>query len=154
MVTYRKLIPLLACGIFLSFFAGTLAANASDPQMPNDICDDAFSPLGVPSHTFGSTVTATLDPVPNQSCGTSVTAPGVWYQVEGTGNTMTASTCDDGDPSTGSANYDTKISVFCADCDHLLCIGGVDDTAGCANFTTSFSWATPRSQWAYRRPQA
>jgi len=89
-----------------------------------------------------ATTGATIDEPPSIDCGTSVTAPGVWYTVVGTGNTMTAATCNDGNPGTGSANYDTKISVYCADCAVKECIGGVDDTAGCSGFSTQFSWPT------------
>jgi hypothetical protein len=53
----------------------------------------------------------------------------------GTGNTMTASTCNE-------ADYDTKISVFCADCEAPTCVAGVDDSSGCAGFTTSLPWAS------------
>ena len=110
----------------------------------NDDCEDAIGPLAVGSVTSGSTTTATVDEPPSLDCGTAVTAPGVWYSVVGTGNTMTASTCNDGDPSTGGANYDTKISVYCADCEVNECIGGQDDNfaEGCSGFTTKFSWPT------------
>jgi len=108
----------------------------------NDDCDDAIGPLAVGSVTPGSTSDATLDEPPSIDCGTAVTAPGVWYTVTGTGNTMTASACNDGNPATGSANYDTKISVYCADCELKECIGGVDDSAGCSGFSTRFSWPT------------
>jgi hypothetical protein len=110
----------------------------------NDICEDAAGPLAVDTVTPGSTLGATADEPPDIDCGTSVTAPGVWYDVIGTGNTMTASTCNDGDPSTGGADYDTKISVYCADCETKECIGGQDDNfpAGCAGFSTRFDWPT------------
>jgi hypothetical protein len=55
---------------------------------------------------------------------------------------MTASTCNDGDPATGSAAYDTKISVYCADCEVKECIGGQDDASGCSGFSTKFDWPT------------
>ena len=111
----------------------------------NDDCEDAIGPLAVGSVTSGTTTTASVDEPPDIDCGTAVTAPGVWYSVVGIGNTMTASTCNDSDPSTGSANYDTKISVYCADCDVKECVGGQDDNfgAGCAGFSTSFSFPHP-----------
>jgi len=109
----------------------------------NDICEDAIGPLEVDSVTAGSTSGATADEPPDIDCGTSVTAPGVWYTVVGTGNTMTASTCNDGNPATGSAAYDTKISVYCADCEVKECIGGQDDDlANCSGFSTKFDWPT------------
>jgi len=111
-------------------------------QADNDVCEDAIGPLAVDTVTSGSTTGATVDEPPDIDCGTSVTAPGTWYTVTGTGNTMTASTCNDGNPLTGNANYDTKISVYCADCETKECIGGVDDTAGCGLFSTKFDWPT------------
>jgi hypothetical protein len=111
--------------------------------LENDICEDAAGPLEAGDIVSGSTTGATLDEPPDIDCGTSVTAPGVWYDVIGTGNTMTASTCNDGNPDTGGANYDTKISVYCDDCEVKECIGGQDDDfANCAGFSTSFDWPT------------
>jgi hypothetical protein len=110
---------------------------------PGDICQDAGGPLFAGDIVSGTTTDATVDEPPDIDCGTSVTAPGTWYTVIGTGNTMTASTCNDGDPSTGGANYDTKISVYCADCEVKECIGGQDDDfVNCSGFTTSFDWPT------------
>ncbi len=109
----------------------------------NDLCEDATGPLPVGSVTMGSTSNATFDEPPDIDCGTTVTAPGVWYTVTGTGNTMTASTCNDGNPATGGASYDTKISVYCADCETKECIGGQDDDlANCSGFSTNFNWPT------------
>ena len=88
----------------------------------NDNCENAVGPLVVPSTIGGSTVLATIDDT-FPYCGTSITAPGVWYTATGTGNLMYASTCD-------YADYDTKISVYCPDCDVPVCVGGNDDTCG------------------------
>ena len=68
-------------------------------------------------------------------CGTSVTADGVWFTVDGTGGTMTASTCD-------QAGYDTKLNVYCADCDNFVCVNGNDDGPGCSAFTSEISWCS------------
>ena len=87
----------------------------------NDACANAAT-LGVPASTPGTTCGASVDDAP--FCGTSNTAPGVWYRVMGTGATMTATTCN------GGTDYDTKISVFCDDCPSLPCVGGNDDTVG------------------------
>ena len=97
----------------------------------NDDCANA-TPLGLGTIQT-STVGATVDVVP--FCGTSVTAGGIWYEVTGTGNTMSISTCNQN-------GYDTKLSVFCGSCDDLTCIAGVDDTAGCAGFSTTVSWCS------------
>ncbi len=101
------------------------------PPPANDNCEDATA-LSIPSVTDGTTEEATFDAAP--FCGTSNTAPGVWYSVTGTGTTITASTCN-------AANYDTKISVYCGSCDSLTCVTGLDDTAGCG-LTTELSWCS------------
>jgi hypothetical protein len=81
---------------------------------PNDDCEDA-EPLevgpGQKDCRDGTTINANVDPF---ECETPTTAPGVWYKVIGTGNTMTATTCEDWPPA--GADYDSKISVFCGDC--------------------------------------
>ncbi len=82
----------------------------------------------------GTTVGATFDEV--GTCGTTNTAPGVWYIVEGTGGVITVSTCD-------QASYDTKLSVFTNACDDTaVCIGGNDDGAGCSGFSSEFSFVS------------
>ena len=103
----------------------------------NDDCVDAEAILSVPSLTSGSTIGSSVWPEAF-SCGTSVgTGGGVWYTVTGTGNTMTATTCQ----AMGSADYDTKISVFCGDCGSLTCIDGNDDDGACgAAFTSTVDW--------------
>ncbi|RJP88647.1 MAG: IPTL-CTERM sorting domain-containing protein [Desulfobacteraceae bacterium] len=100
------------CLLFIT--AGTATAA--------DLCADAVGPLPVPSVTAGTTIGATVDAVPGGLCGTSVTAPGVWYMVIGTGGVMTVDTC-------GSA-YDSKLSVFSGGCAVLTCVGGNDDYCG------------------------
>jgi outer membrane murein-binding lipoprotein Lpp len=115
------------------------ATHKASAQPPNDDCGDAIL-VDVGSVTAGMTIGATFDNV--GFCGTSNTAPGVWYRVVGTGESSTASTCNDGNDSTGSADYDTKISVFSGDCGNLTCVTGVDDTQGCNGATTKVSWAS------------
>ena len=91
----------------------------------NDECADAIA-VSVDSVTSGTTIGANLDTVPDAFCGTGVTAPGVWYSLSTpVSQEITVSTCDG--TTGGSANYDTKISVFCNSCVDLLCIGGNDD---------------------------
>ncbi|MCC6477149.1 hypothetical protein IT157_08840 [bacterium] len=93
-----------------------LLLSLDDPPPANDDCFTAqyiepFSPV------TGNTSFATLDEV--AACGTSISAPGVWYYCFGTGNTMDVSTCLGG--------YDTKISVYTGDCSLLECVDGNDD---------------------------
>ncbi|MCA9243732.1 MAG: hypothetical protein KDA32_07265 [Phycisphaerales bacterium] len=86
----------------------------------NDDCADA---LGLSSTTaIGDTTSATDDIAP--TCGTTVSAPGVWYIMNGTGTNVTVTTCFD------DTNYDTKLNVYSGDCDNLVCVGGNDDDFG------------------------
>jgi hypothetical protein len=68
------------------------------------------------------------------ACGTSISAPGVWYVVQGTGFTMEVNTCH------ASSNYDTKLNVYSGSCDALVCVGGNDDAA--CPFNNLFSRVT------------
>lgn len=88
----------------------------------NDDCAAAI-PLALPSTVSGDTSGASGDAAP--FCGTSNTAPGVWYSVAGSGNNVTVSTCS------ANTGYDTKLSVYCQGCTELLCVGGNDDDFGC-----------------------
>lgn len=105
-------------------------SNPGDGPPSNDDCGGAIS-VAVGSLTVGSTVGANVDGLP--TCGTSITAPGVWYRVTGTGSTMTATTC------TTAPSYDTKLSVFCGDCGTLTCVGGNDDDCG---LLSTVSWCS------------
>jgi hypothetical protein len=66
----------------------------------------------------------------------------VWYTVIGTGNTITAATCNDGNPATGDAQYDTKLNVYCKGCDDLTCVTGTDDFPGCLGFSSLVTWCS------------
>ncbi len=107
------------CGFYQACTAGP----------PNDECVFAQD-AAVPSQVIASTVGATFDAAP--FCQTDNTAPGVWYRVMGTGNTIRASMC------TEFVDFDTKISVFCAGCGVLTCVAGNDD-GFCAGLPSTFS---------------
>jgi hypothetical protein len=112
----------------------------SQPAPPNDFCAQA-QPLSVPGVASGSTAFALQDSA--SYCGTSITGPGIWYSVSGTGHTLTASTC--------SINtlYDTKLNVFCGTCSDLSCIDGNDD-ASCSNGSAStISWCSVAGRTYY-----
>ncbi len=65
----------------------------------------------------------TEDLVPE--CGTSISAPGVWYSFTAGPGTVILSTC-------AEHGYDTKINVYSGPCDDLQCVAGNDDgPAGC-----------------------
>ncbi len=100
--------------------AGDFLLTLSQAVPPaGDTCDDA-TPLNVPDFTTGTTVGAGVDS-DFDTCGTPISAPGVWYSITGTGSTITVSTCN------ASTDYDSKISVYCASCDEPTCVGGNDD---------------------------
>ncbi|MBO3117810.1 T9SS type A sorting domain-containing protein [Winogradskyella sp. DF17] len=98
----------------------------------NDLCADATL-IACGDTISGSTADATFDDV--GTCGTSNTANGVWYRFVGIDGEATISTC-------GTANFDTKISVFTGVCDDLTCVDGNDDGTGCADFTSELTIAT------------
>ncbi len=98
----------------------------------NDRCQDAI-PVAVPSETTGSTRNSRFDGV--GTCSTTNTSPGVWYKVIGTGRKLRASTCNAG------SSFNTKLSIFCADCDALTCISGNNDNC------TGFGPALSTVQW-------
>ena len=104
------------------------------PPLTNDLCVDAI-PVAVPSQTDGTTIGATNDNV--GTCDTSNTAPGVWYSVVGTGNTITVTTCND------CTDFDTKLGVFCAGCDNLNCVAGNDDNcASPSGLLSTVTWCS------------
>lgn len=111
------------------------SAGPGDGAPVNDDCGGAL-PVEVGVVTSGSTAGATVDG--SEACGTSISAPGVWYSVTGTGNTMTASTCG------AFFGYDTKVTVYCGDCDGLTCLGGNDDdcATGASSLLSTVSWCS------------
>jgi len=110
----------------------TVCETAECPPVPeNDACADALDVGPLPaSVTFDNTL---ADSDVTDPCGVA-SGPfnAVWYTVVGTGNTMTATTCND-----GTRVSDTKISVWCGTCNDLNCIDGNDDNCGQFNFFSS-----------------
>ena len=108
----------LECGDYI------LTISPPPPTIANDFCGDAI-PVACNSSTTGTTVGSTFDNV--GTCGTSNTAPGVWYSIVGNGDFFEISTCD------VATNYDTKLSVFSGTCGNLVCVTGIDDDFSCVN---------------------
>lgn len=115
-----------------------------NPVAPPPVNDDVLAPLPVNCGdvVFGSTDQATPDGA--ATCGTSNTAPGVWYVFIGTGDQVTITSCAAG------TNYDTKISVYDASfftgaVSSLVCVDGDDDDPGCS-FSSSRSTVVFQSQ--------
>jgi hypothetical protein len=111
----------VACSVFTAAPANDMCANATPITC-------AASPSG-----SGSTIGATVDVVP--ACGTSVTAPGVWYKFDADVLEMfyNVSTC-------GKASFDTKLSVYVGSCGELVCIGSNDNAVGCSGGSSSLTF--------------
>lgn len=96
------------------------------PPVTNDTCATAplitLSGSGV-GGASGNTFTAAIDPTVPACDFTSLTSPGVWYRVVGTGHNMRASLCTSG--------FDTKIALYCGSCTSLACAGFNDDSTTC-----------------------
>ncbi|MEZ4740746.1 MAG: T9SS type A sorting domain-containing protein [Flavobacteriales bacterium] len=88
----------------------------------NDVCSLAV-PVTCGSAYTGSTTLATNDD-DAFTCGTIISAPGVWYVFEGDGQAVTLSTCPE-------PVYDTKLNVYSGTCDALDCVVGNDDGGDC-----------------------
>ena len=83
----------------------------------------------------GDTTFGTPDAA-NAACGAS-DAPGVWYMVFGTGESITAATCS-------GSFYDTRLSVFDGglegDCENMICTVENDDA--CPGTLSSVTWSS------------
>ncbi|MEM9992245.1 MAG: hypothetical protein AAF738_10810, partial [Bacteroidota bacterium] len=106
---------------YLFLFILALASHTF-AQPANDLCT-AATIIGCDTTISASTNTATFDKV--DFCGTNNTAPGIWYQLAGTNEYITLSTCEVG------TDFDSKISVFEGSCAALACVGGNDDDNSC-----------------------
>ena len=112
-----------AYSISLTGGCGTVSATGTITVNPsNDLCADAL-PITCGATVSGTTVGATVDGA--TFCGTSNTAPGVWYSFTGNGDYITLTTCS------AVTNYDTKISVYSGSCAALTCVAGNDDDFAC-----------------------
>jgi hypothetical protein len=88
-----------------------------DFQVSNDFCEDAAPVTLGQGVISGSTISGTVDTV--GSCGDAEnSAAGVWYLVEGTGQSITASICND------ETDNDLHLSVFEGSCGDLKCLSG------------------------------
>lgn len=125
---------------FSSFDTGSITVSVACPcpgAPANDDCTGAEA-LVLPASVTLDNSFATDDI--GVSCGVfSGPFKNVWYSVAGTGTTLTATTC-----SAGTLVSDTIISVFCADCGALICVGGNDDNCpgGGPTFASTVSWCS------------
>jgi hypothetical protein len=100
-----------------------LTATPVLAQPANDACSNA-TPVSCGNTYAGTTAGATNDQA--LTCGTTISAPGVWFVLEGTGQQLVVNTCED-------AGYDTKLNVYTGSCGNLTCVTGNDDACELAS---------------------
>ncbi|MBK7947005.1 MAG: hypothetical protein IPJ85_17605 [Flavobacteriales bacterium] len=99
-------------------------------QPANDACGNA-APALCGSVIAGTTENATTDAA--STCGTPITAPGVWYVLAGSDEQETVSTRPD-------EAYDTKLNVYRGSCGSLR-VAGNDDAGPEVYCSTVGFWA-------------
>jgi hypothetical protein len=98
----------------------------------NDLCSAAV-PVTCGSTTSGTTVNSTADDAP---FGTQYVSEGVWYVLAGTGDEVTASTCD-------AADFDTEIVIATGSCGNLTYLANNDDDfTNCTGNTSQVTFDT------------
>ena len=122
-----------------------LQVTEFDP-VANDQCSDAID-FSLGSQISGSTMDATNDfPYDGEYCGLPLETAGVWYEIEGTGDGISFSTCAGND-------YDSAISIFTgSDCDNLQCVTGVatlDPSCNYAGVTAAWLSQTNETYYVY-----
>jgi|GEM_PF-2712384 len=88
----------------------------------NDLQTNAISIDCITATYTGTTITATSSDAPDlgSTCGTSISAPGVWYKMDGMHADVTLDLCQ--------APYDSKMNIYEDDgTGGLICIDGEDD---------------------------
>ena len=131
-------------GDFALTYADSSSAPSPQPSqslaptvfVPGDTCSNAT--ILTPGLYHGSTTGLTVDPLEASRCWGTISSPGAWYRIVGTGGELTVHTCN---PAT---NFDTIITVFRGDCDNLECVGWDDNDYSCeySHGHTSFSWSS------------
>lgn len=107
--------------------------DATVVVVENNTCDDAIEimcpPGGGSFSVLGSTLFASF--TDQGECGTTHTAPDVWYRIAGNGGAISVTTCN------AVSDYDTKLTVWSGDCGSPVCVDGVDDE--CTGFSALLS---------------
>jgi subtilase family serine protease len=115
-----------------------------EPDEVADECSDAtlVDLAGFATRTLrGSTLDATPDVLPRCS-GVVGSGPGVWYRLNGTGTSITASTC-------GFADFDTTMIVACGGCDGFTCVGANDDSCPGGGSSVTFCTQLGRAYYIW-----
>ncbi len=112
---------------------GTFELSVECEVIENDDCSGAI-PIACGESIEGTTLGAFPDEA--FDCGTSISAPGVWYTISGIGGQAVVSTCS-------AFSYDTKINVYSGTCGVISCVAGNDDTPGQGLCSTVTWFADP-----------
>ena len=133
------------------FDVGTFGLEVSTTEVPsNEACDRALGPVPLDGSPIRGMTAGAEIPQGAPFCLSAVTAPGVWYRVQGIGTTVQASLCDGEEgsmqPST-LTGFDTRLSVYTGACptgsepSSLVCVDGNDDFCGTQSLVTWFAEA-------------
>jgi hypothetical protein len=109
----------LFCLLNTTAARGNFAFSMSETQLPaHDQCDAAVLLSTDGSSVAGSTMSATRSFPLDVSCGNVIlNSAGVWYTVQGTGNSLSATTCS------ATLDFASKISLFeGSSCDDIVCL--------------------------------
>ncbi len=134
----------LVLGLFWSLLFSSTHVLAMAP--PNDEIGSATPINANQAFVIGTTIGAHIDDT-NQFdslCNLPIDSPGVWYTVTGSGQEISAKTCDDSNLYTP---YDTKVSVFTmSDTGALTCRVANDDFCG---LQSQVSWDSVEDEKYY-----
>jgi hypothetical protein len=115
-----------------------------DPALvpSNSVCPAAMNLMPDDPVLLGSTTHASLPNV--ASCGNPAvhTAPGVWFKVRGSGNFLSASTCN---PET---NFNTTLTLYRDNCNSLECVDvNFQDRTSCGEQSSMTWFATDQEDY-------
>lgn len=128
--TVRVLVDEYDCTGYSSCGADLLVRWAEQSAAPpNQDCSGAIA-VNCGDIVTGSTVGANTESLSN--CGTSISAPAVWYSFIGNGDEVTFSMCN-------GTTYNSKISIFSGSCGALTCVGGSNSGCGDDGFVTTIT---------------
>jgi hypothetical protein len=114
--------------------AVTYISVSNCTTLPNDNCAGAI-PLTVPGSTTGTTIGATSESGVPSCPYTSLSQPGVWYSVVGTGGYITADLC--------GTSWDSKIFLYTGSCGSLVSLTCNDDNGPvCSGSSASIGWCS------------
>jgi hypothetical protein len=125
-----------SCGTDATCHTVEVVAPGPPPAPPaNDLCSGAIL-MATNSSTAGTTVNATTESPSPGTCNTTLSQPGVWYMVAGTGNPMGAGLC-------ATSSWDSKIFVYSGSCGVFTCVKGNDDNGPmCSGAAASVTWCS------------